>query len=475
MDYREALKQLPKNSLQNNNTTKVMKNRLLIASLFLALLGQTAFAQRRLSPSVQQYAENWHYTLVDAMYRAGFDMPTKAPRPQMAALGAQDRELRQLDSTKTFYSFNQPMPGDSLPLSRTRYQYPAPNVKIETNDHADVEGWKPINRATIHSDDQQRLTSILAEAFDPQIQSYQPDSRLEIFPHGDSEVLIDSFFTYLWDSTIMDWHLIMASRNVFDNEDRLLESINSIDYFGDAVIFKEYFSYDANGDNHLIEEYAILGNDVFPSSRTDIDYVDHLPIEALVSITDGTSFIPQKRTNYAYTLFGAVRKQMNFEWNSGVQHLYQTIDYAYDNQQRLSTMQTTHSPLGASESRFLVAYAYVAEEDLYTEWAFYWDDDLFDWKSDSKKYYYYSGLVAVQPDPMGAQPLVVFPNPALDFARLQLKLPAQVQVFDTNGSLVLSAEYRPDNLLNLSELPSGLYFIAARSEDEAYAGRIVKQ
>ncbi len=452
-----------------------MKNRLLIASLFLTLLGQSTFAQRRLSPSVQQFAENWHYTLVDAMYRAGFDMPTKATKPVVANLGARDRNARQLDSTKTYYAFNQPMPGDSTPLTRTNYQYPSATVQIETNYLPSLDGWQPLDRETLISDDQQRLTEVLAEAYDPIGQGFQPDSRLEIFPHGDSDVLIDSFFAYLWDSTILDWRIILSSRNVFDAEDRVVESINSIDYFGDPAVFQELYYYDANGDNHLIEEFAVLGNDVFPSRRTDIVYVEHRPIEALISVPDGVSFIPDTRTNYAYTLFGKVRKQMNFEWNAGVQHLYQTIDYAYDNEQRLSTLQTTRSPAGQSEQRTMVAYAYLADEDLFSEWTFNWDDDLFDWRLDTRKHYYYGGLVSVQPDPIAAQTLVVSPNPTLDFARLQLKSTAQVQMFNTSGALVLSAECKPDELLNLSELPSGLYFIAARSEDEVYAGRIVKQ
>jgi hypothetical protein len=455
-------------------TTKVMKNRLLIASLFLTLLGQTAFAQRRLSPSVQQFAENWHYSLVDAMYSAGFDMPTKATKPVVANLGAGDRNVRQLDSTKTYHAFNQPMPGDSTPLTRTIYQYPSATVKIETNYLPGQDGWQPLDRETLISDDQQRLTEVLAEAYDPIGQSFQPDSRLEIFPHGDSDVLVDSFFTYLWDSTILDWRIILSSRYVFDSEDRLIESINSIDYFGDPAIFQELYYYDANGDNHLIEEFAILGNDVFPSSRTDIKYAEHRPIEALISVPDGTSFIPDTRTNYAYTLFGKVRKQMNFEWNAGVQHLYQTIDYAYDNQQRLFSLQTTLSPAGQSEQRYQAVYVYLANDDLFSEWTFNWDDDLFDWKLDSRKHYFYSGLVSGQPDPVTVQTLMVSPNPAVDFAQLQLKSPAHIQLFNTNGELVLSAEYRPDQLLNLGELPSGLYFIAARAEDEVYAGRIVK-
>lgn len=445
---------------------------LLLWALALAPLA----AQKQLPHSLHPYAANWTYTLVKAMHYAGFDMPTMPASIPVPTVGKRANPF-QLDSTKTFYGYGLNQPGDSTPLFRTVYQYPQPNKKVENNYQYDNGAWIKVDRAVLTRDNQQRLVEVVAEAFDTTSQSFRPDSRLVIFPHGDSPELIDSFFTYLWDSTLLDWHIILADRNRFDAQDRLIESIHSLDYFGDPAIFQETYSYDANGDNHLIEEVAILGNDTLPSSRTDIHYVDHQPIEVLISASDGTSFLPQKRTNYAYTLFGAVRKQMNFEWLVAEQkwYLFQTIEYRYDNAQRLSTKVTAHLPLNAPETQELTAYAYVEDENLYSEWYFIWDDDLFDWIQDSKKYYYYDGLVSVQPDPIITKPLRMWPNPTVDAVRLQLNEPASVHVYNNTGDMVHSGIYQPDQWIPLTGLPSGLYAITARTEKGIYTNKVVKE
>ncbi len=451
-----------------------MKNNLLLVLLFSGLFSPLAFAQKRLSPGLRPYTENPSNALVKSLHRAGFDLPATTPADNKPAA---NRNALQLDSTRTFNAYGLNGSGDSTPVLRSTYQYPQPGVKVEFNAQYENNQWQMLDRITLTSDDQQRLVEVLAEAFDAETQSFQPDSRIKIYPHEDSPELIDSAFTYLWDSTLMDWHIILSNRYVFDAEDKVLETYTSLDYFGDPVIFKEVYTYDANGDNNRIEEFAILGNEVVPSSQTEIMYADHKPIEVLVLESDGLSFFPKNRTNYAYTLFGAVRKQMNFEWDDseGKWYLFQTIEYAYDNEQRLGSKETALLPKGLPESHEIVIFAYVEGENLSQEWVLIWNDDLFDWVLDSKKFYYYEGLVAVNPGPVSTQSLEILPNPTAGITRLHLEGPARIQVYDASGALVSNEEYHPENLLNLTHLPNGLYFVTAQSETAVYTGSVVKQ
>lgn len=452
-----------------------MKNKNCILLLLLTLMGHISFAQKHLSPALEPYTENWPSTLLKVLDRAGFEMPGEAAGPRVSNLGASDRNALQLDSTRTFYKFTQPIFGDSTPLVRTLYKYPFADVKIETNFQFNNGQWERKDRSTYFSDSQERLTGVLAEVFDSLSQTFVPASKLEIFPHGNSEELVDSFFTYLWDSTTMDWHLELAARNSFDAQDHLLESVNILDDNGSLVVLKSVHEYDVNGDNHLIREFILIDGLFLPFGRREMDYVDHRPIEVLFLVSDGVSFFPQKRTNYAYTLFGSVRKQMNFEWNasSGNFSLVQTIDYGYDNEQRLASKITASNLL---EERDLIIYGYVSGEDLYIEMAFHWDDDLFDWVLDTKKYYYYKGATSsIRPDWTAAQMLQITPNPGVDFVRLNLEDPASLQIYSSNGALVHSDLYSADQLLNLSALIPGLYIIAARTETGLYTGKFVKQ
>jgi len=453
-----------------------MKNNALLFALFFALAAPSAYTQRTLSTGVRPYTENWTYTLVKSMHRAGFDMPTMPATPALAN-GVSPRNVLQLDSTKTFYQYDLNFPGDSTPLFRTINKYPFADTKIEVNYQFENGEWLALNRSTIISDNQERLTEVVAEAFDPVSQAFRLDSRLLIFSHGDSPELVDSVFTHAWDTTIQDWTPVFSIRNVFDDQDRLLESNSQVDYFGDPLIFRDVYSYDANGDNHLIESYAILGADEFLGERTDLVYVDHRPIEVLVSVAESTGFSQQSRTNYAYTLFGAVRKQMNFEWDveKGNFRLYQTIDYLYDFAQRLAGKETIFMPLNAWDERERISYSYIDDENLYLEWVHNWDHDLFDWILDSKKYYYYNGLVSVDPTPRPALALTASPNPTTGFVQFNFDDEATVRVFDLAGQLVQSRLMQPGQALDLTALPAGVYAVTALEGRDFYSGRVVKQ
>jgi len=431
---------------KNNLIQAVMKNNLPMLLLLISLVSQTGNAQQTFKPETHPYTGNLPATMVLSLRQAGFDLPDLAPMAGSKTNTVAERNVLSLDSTLSFVGYDSFFPEDSVLEVRTLF----------------------------FSDDQHRLTGSISAVFDPESQSYKPDRQLKIFPHGDSPELIDSILGYRWDPGNLDWKLVRSHRNFFDPNDRLLETRAIADMEEDPREYKEIYSYDAQGDNHLIDGYWLSGNNETQSSRTELKYVDHRPIEVLQAQSDGLVFHQKTRLNYAYTLFGAVRKKMHFEWNKALDTwtLFQTIDYAYDQAQRLSTKTTSHNTL---EKRDLVSYAYVSGQNLYLEMYFNWDDDLFDWVLVGKKYYYYQKPSLGIPHPLAAEMLRISPNPTLDLARLDLDEPAQLQIFNTQGAMVHSGAYSPGHSLNLFEFPSGLYFITAKTEDKTYAGRILKQ
>lgn len=443
----------------------------LLSTLLTVLFSGQIFAQKTLSPSLKPYSENWSYNVKRLLNHAGFDLPAAAVNK------VSSRSPLQLDSTKTFHAYNQPAPGDSTPLFRTTYQYASANEKTETDYQWENNAWLTLSRTTLISDDQQRILSAHAEAYDSNTQAFKPDSKIESFPHGNSQDLIDSFFVYGWDTVAQDWLLLVGTRNTFDTQDRLLESVSNFDYFGTQVLFKDTYFYDANGDNHLIEQSAVFDGFETPSGRTELDYVDHRPIEETVFTSDGINFYPTNRSNYAYTLFGALRLHMSFVWDDSIENfrLIQRIEYEFDNEQRVSTRKTTNISPNAWDEIDLVAYAYVEDENLALEMTFNWDDNLFDWVLDDKKYYYYQGLVSTPPPPGPVLALQIVPNPTVDAVRLTLDNEAIVQVFNNGGQLLESSLVQPGQSLNLTTLPAGIYQVTAQSGTDFYSGKIVKQ
>lgn len=76
-------------------------------------------------------------------------------------------------------------------------------------------------------------------------------------------------------------------------------------------------------------------------------------------------------------------------------------------------------------------------------------------------------------------PLKITPNPVTDFLNLQLpetaaNAPAEVQVFDAQGRLVLSRALTPGQALHVRSLPSGVYTLRVVAGERAYVGRFVK-
>jgi hypothetical protein len=122
----------------------------------------------------------------------------------------------------------------------------------------------------------------------------------------------------------------------------------------------------------------------------------------------------------------------------------------------------------------LSTYDYVEDDNLKSEANYYWNvSDFF--LIDRKFYYYVDGTLSDKSPILTASPLEVSPNPSTGLARLNLEVPAMIRIYNTQGELVSNRVYQPNQTLNISDLPTGLYFVTARSTDQAFVGRIVKE
>lgn len=448
-----------------------MKHKLIAIGVLMTLMLQTAYAQKRLSPSIRVLAENWTYSVVKSMHTAGFDMPTMQKLPKAA--GTIVQTPAQLDSTLSFFQYDPSAAADSTPLVRTTLRYPAPGVKEETEYRWENEGWELASRTTYTTDAQKRLISIVSERFDASAGVMLPDSRLELYPHGNDPERIDSLAASLWNASLSDWTPTMQLLNRFNAQDQLQESISWVDNFGDPMVFREVYTYDLSGFNTMIEEFRVLNNQQIQSSLTNIMYGSQgLPIEYLVSMKIGAQLQPVSRTNISYYVSELVRKQMDFERDQQHQvwRLVQSMDYTYNNDQRLIARELTRHK---EEERYYEYFVYNQAGDLYHITTLHWDDDLFDWKLDGRKYHYYGGTVGT--DQVVIKNFAPVPNPATD----QIQLPAeevwQVRLVNQQGGDVKSLEYHPGDWLTVSDLPNGLYIILARSGNEQFTGKLVKQ
>lgn len=452
-----------------------MKN-ILLPTLFWVLAFNAAYAQRALPPALQPYASNLSYSVSKSMHEAGFLLPAMPDARNLAGAEMLNPEFR-LDSTENFYGYELNGIGDSLPFARSIYKYPFSDVKIEINYMYEAGEWKKINRTTFVSDAQHRLVEALAEVFDETTQAFLPDSYLEVLPHGNSATLMDAFIVSQWDDTIMDWKVLFSTKNTFDDSDRLLESLSTFDYFGEPLLLKDVYGYDANGDNVLIESFSLFGGIEYPSGNQQLEYENHL-LTVLIEFApdDQGEQQPVQKTEYTYTGAGKTETENHFGWDVEKEDWRQNeaLLFAYDNVLRLSARETRRFNLDMPEERERIAYAYLADENLALESFFTWNGSVF--LLSERKFYHYSEQLSASPEPFAeAAPLLASPNPTAGVISVNLSVPASLRIYDSQGALLRSVGYEPEDLTDLGDLPGGLYFISAVSGQKLYSGRFVKK
>lgn len=445
--------------------------RLFAACCFFWLLNSPVNAQYQLPVSLQPYTRNLSPTVVGGLHRMGF----KHHLPASGTVNTDRSNTLRLDSTKTFYGYGIPTPTDSTVLFRSHFTYPNPDEKVETNAQFENGAWMLLNRSVSTFDQLGRTITVQAETFDPVSQTPVPDSWLEAYPHKNSTTLIDSFFVWQWNPELTEWRLLIATRNVFDEQEHLLESNSILDLFGQSVNLKDVYTYDNNGDNTLITSFISDGVFEFPTGIVEMTYTNHLLMQVISSIFDqNNEAVPQSKSEQAYNSFNQISIESAYEWSVSESAWIQTgeTSYTYDAQQRLSAKENAflHQNEPAERERFV--YHYKEDEHLALEETYFWDGSNF-WLSD-RLYYYYSEGTSLSEQPVQSA-LLVFPNPTRGTVTLQLNDPATIEVFNATGMSVKQGSYQPHDNLILEGLPAGSYFIHARTEKNVYTGRIIKE
>lgn len=450
---------------------KVMKNSLLSLIWVITLLPCTA--QHRLSPGLQSHLDRLNPKLIKPLTMAGFDATDQKTR--LISSGAQSRsgELR-LDSTKTFVDYNHPFNSDSTPQFRTLYAYPSEGVQVQTDYQLENNDWKPIYRTTIFSDQLDRVIQVLSDVYDENTGAFVPESQAVVFPHKDSPEKIDSFFAYEWDPAITNWSFLLFTKNQYDAQDRLAISISSLDFFGQPLLLKDVYSYDANGDNTLVDMFILANGQEAPSGKRESEFQNHLVLQETAYTFDGNDFTPITKTAYEYNNINKAEVVNAYEWEvvDNNWRATQRDIYGYDNAERVNSREEFLFYIDGSEERYWSKYAYVESDKLALEENYFWDGGYI---LNDRKFYYYGEVVsAVLAPEQNALTLEFSPNPSRDFVNLNLKAPATLQVFNLQGKMLRSAVYQPNQVVDISALPSGTYVLAAQTESERYVGRVLK-
>lgn len=451
-----------------------MKNVLLFALCWLLPLSYSS-AQKTLSPSAHKVSVELTPKAQTLLRKAGFEIGDKR-----ALGGPKTLTTLQLDSTITYFGYN-PATQDSFPQKRTVYTYlPQANAEIETAYIYDFDQWTPLTRATSYHDDQDRMIELYAELYDPSTQDWTPDSRLELFPRGNSPELLDSAIVSGWAPDVNDFVRLMTTWNVFDDQERIAESNTLMQIVEPPVQFKDIYYYDDNGDNNAILSYVVDGNMLIPAGLIEYTYDNHYVTSTTYLQDNGFGFIIElERITYTYTPFWKEEEVKYFVFDNAINDwkLTQSSFYQYDEQQRLYAHDLSIFNDETEDDFERTIYEYLEGEYLSREtvlvYFFGQEEEILE-----RKYYFYTDdNVSDTPNlPVTVNALNMSPNPTFDIVQIQLEDEARLQVFNMQGQLMQQFTLQPGYMtVDLNNLPAGLYQVQAQTSEGYYAGKLVKQ
>ena len=452
--------------------------RLLLPVLCWALAMSHLFAQNQLPLSLADYAVNWSYSVKNMLQAGGYDVPgPKAEFELTPKIRTRSNEL-QLDSTVTYFGYNEGS-SDSLPLLRNVYNYPQHNIEVITEYYYDLGQWHALARTTLNHDELGRLLEAFAQYYDEDTKNFIPDSRVVLFPHGLTEEA-DSFFVDVWSAELNDYVRQLAVYNTFDDEDRIIESLSSIELFEFPILFLDRNRYNHAGELFLTESFSLDGEEEIPAGRTEYWYSDGLLSTETTYISEGPQgFIAERKIDYLYFPTQKLSTVSSYEWDAEKTDwkLIHVTGYGYDGAGRINLLEDVDLESG-SISRTRKTTSYVRDEYVSAELKYNYDNLNDEWVLDDKTYFYYDGLSANEPDPdpVVADAVFLYPNPSSGMVQVKLPGKVSVHIYTLTGQFVQKFYLAPgERLIDLGALPAGIYQVLAKSDEDYFSGKLAIQ
>ena len=456
---------------------QAMKNYTLLFLICGAFAIAPLAAQKSLPASIQPYSVNWSYAVKQMLDAAGYYVPgPKAEFDLLPNKGAGSEGAR-LDSTVSYFGFD-PTGADPMPLFRNVYTYPEPGVQVIVEYFYEHDAWVPLSLTSLVSDDLGRLVDAVSQRYDSESGLFIPDYRVVLFPREGSMELVDSFTVLAWSAERGDYITQLAVRNTYDSSERLSESTSSLEIFEFPLVFRDVYSYDALDHVILVESYIVDDNQLLPSGRQEFVYENgFLMTQTSFVSNDMQVFTPQEKLEYTYTLFGKEKTVKYYVWDieRNDWRLVQDDFYGFDGDNRISSLEVTHHHKEGGRETKQTTYDYVRDNFKAAEYNHALNTETQEWTTTDKKYFFYNSVVSVEPEePAVADALFMYPNPTAGMVQVKLIGKVSIQIYTLAGQLVRKVVMSPgEKILDLSELPAGMYQVRAKSDEDYFSGKLL--
>ena len=451
---------------------------LLLPVLYWTLAVSQIFAQKQLPVSIQPYSAHWSTAVNNMLHASGYEVPGSKSNVDFVNHFENRSEELQLDSIVSYYGYGIGL--DSVPLYRSTFIYPNPYTRVILEDYFNQEQWIQLRRSTMTADNLGRMEETITEAYDTETGIYNPESRIRLYPRDNSLDLVDSFFIYEWSFANKTWDRQLAVLNKYDEFNRLTASKSSIEAFEVPFVFVDRYRYNDSGDLWQVESFIVDAEEEFSTGMKEYEYQDHLVVSASTYVNDGLNgFIIQSQIQYLYTPFKKEEQVQSyvFDYENQLWILTQVDAYGYDDEERVILKEVTTISAEGTIDRHQTRFNYVSDEYVALETEYFYESNTETWLPESKKYFYYDQLSAVDPDePVKADALFLYPNPSSGVVQVKLTGKVSIYVYALTGQLVQQFQLAPgQTILDLSHLAAGMYQVRAKSDEDYYSGKLLIQ
>ena len=437
------------------------------------------FAQKQLPASIQSYAVNWSYAVKDMLSASGYEVPGEKSNVDLVQHIENRSEELQLDSIVSYFGYGI-NPDDSIPMLRNVYTYPEPTVQVVVEYFYDIDHWTPMRKSTLRTDDLGRMEETIAENYDSEAGIFVPESFIRLYPRDNSLELVDSFFIYEWSLEDKNWDRQLAVVNQHNDLNQLTESKSSIEIFEVPFVFLDRYNYDETGNLVLDHQFILDGGVEISAGKKEFIYKGHLLFNETSYIDNGPEgFTAQNKIDYAYNNFNKleIASSHTYDFNKQEWVLRQVEAYGYDDELRVNLKEVTASVGEGIWDRRQTRIQYVTEDYVESKADYVFDANTESWLQESKKYFFYDQLSAVEPDvPEANDALFMYPNPSAGVVHIKLAGDVTFYVYSLSGQLIQKFQMTGgEKILSLRHIPAGMYQVMAKSGEELFYGKILLQ
>jgi hypothetical protein len=364
---------------------------------------------------------------------AEFSLDNGGTRPSTSTLSADDGCLK--DSTYSYYH--------NEVSGRKTYQYDTDgNVIEEIVEEWDFDDFRLEERYTWTYDTQGRLSGELLELWGG---AWVEFSRLVYTVDGQSNLIEKK--EQRWNGST--WDEYWRETNSYDAQSK---PVSKIEQFWNGVSWendiRRIYTYDAQEMLTMeeVQDWDINGGNIWK------DYF---------------------RYNFTYDVNENMTSMLSQNWFSNVWYDYKLFSYTYNIDDmitgQLEQLWTANAWMNSYQSTF----EYDSQGNFTEETGYDWIGSL--WTLMTKwNHYYNCGSTAIA-DRMGSLMVNVWPNPASMELRLSVapgSIPTTMAIYAVSGQRVAHQPYAPH--IDISALPSGIYFLELSSDTAVQSQRFIK-